>query len=76
MSYTDAYLEEVKAITDKLDHAAINKMIDILVEIRENKGRIFFWAWAAAPAIPATLLMTLEKLQASNHTLQQIMSPN
>jgi len=42
MSYTDTYLEEVKAITDRLDHAAINKMIDILVEIREKKGRVFF----------------------------------
>jgi D-sedoheptulose 7-phosphate isomerase len=42
MSYTDAYLQEVKNITDKIDHAAVDKIVDILADVRLNKGRIFF----------------------------------
>ncbi len=42
MSYIDDYMEEVKSITELIDHAAIEKMIDILIDIREKKGRLFF----------------------------------
>lgn len=42
MSYVDEYLEEVKLISKLIDCAAIEKMVDILVDIREQKGRIFF----------------------------------
>jgi D-sedoheptulose 7-phosphate isomerase len=42
MSYTDEYLEEVKAITAKIDRAAIEKMVDIISGIREKNGRLFF----------------------------------
>lgn len=42
MSYTKLYLEEVKQIVDQLDYAAIDKVITLLVEIRERKGRLFF----------------------------------
>ena len=42
MSYIDDYLGEVKSITALLDRAAIEKMIDTLIDIREKKGRLFF----------------------------------
>ena len=42
MSYVDDYLEEVKSITDKIDHAAIEKTVNILIDIRKEKGRLFF----------------------------------
>lgn len=42
MSYVDKYLEEVKSISELIDRVAIEKMVDILVDIREQKGRIFF----------------------------------
>jgi D-sedoheptulose 7-phosphate isomerase len=42
MSYTDEYLAEVKAIIDKVDRAAIEKMACLLVDIRKRGGRLFF----------------------------------
>jgi D-sedoheptulose 7-phosphate isomerase len=42
MTYLQSYLEEVQKIAEKIDHSAIEKMIDIMSEIRENKGRLFF----------------------------------
>jgi D-sedoheptulose 7-phosphate isomerase len=42
MSYVDDYMEEVKSITELINHTAIEKMIDILIDIREKKGRLFF----------------------------------
>ncbi|MDD5287798.1 MAG: SIS domain-containing protein [Dehalococcoidales bacterium] len=42
MSYIDDYLEEVKSITALIDRAAIEKMVDALIDIREKKGRLFF----------------------------------
>ena len=42
MSYVERYLAEVKTIADSVDHQMIEKMIDILVDVRSNKGRLFF----------------------------------
>lgn len=42
MSYTDEYMEEVKAIAGKVDRAAVEKMVNILVDIRKKGGRLFF----------------------------------
>lgn len=42
LSYVKAYLEEVKAVVDKLDQTAIERMINLISELRRNKGRIFF----------------------------------
>ena len=42
MPYIDDYLHEVKAITSLINRSAIEKTIDILIEIRERKGRLFF----------------------------------
>jgi D-sedoheptulose 7-phosphate isomerase len=42
MSYIDDYLQEVKSITALLDRAAIEKMVDTLIDIRDKKGRLFF----------------------------------
>lgn len=42
MSYVDDYMEEVKLITGKIDRASIEKMIDIMLGIRKNNGRLFF----------------------------------
>jgi D-sedoheptulose 7-phosphate isomerase len=42
MSYTDEYMDEVKAIAEKVDRAAVEKMVNLVVDIRKNGGRLFF----------------------------------
>lgn len=42
MLYAKKYLEEVKMIVDKLDPLAIENMVRNLIELRNNKGRLFF----------------------------------
>ncbi|MFC2010533.1 SIS domain-containing protein [Chloroflexota bacterium] len=42
ISYTNEYMEEVKTIAEKVDHAAVEKMVDIIIGIRKNNGRLFF----------------------------------
>ena len=39
--YINSYFDEVKAIAQKIDKAAINKMITILDGVRAEKGRLF-----------------------------------
>jgi hypothetical protein len=34
-------MEEVKSVAEKTDRKTIEKMVDILVSIREKKGRLF-----------------------------------
>ncbi len=41
MNYIDKYLAEAHKIIDSLDKVTINKMIDLLKNIRENNGRLF-----------------------------------
>ena len=42
MSYVKIYLEEMHQIVNKLDVNSIEKMIDQLVKLRKNGGRLFF----------------------------------
>jgi len=42
MSYTTDYLSEASRILGKLDVEAIDKMINLLVALRERGGRLFF----------------------------------
>jgi D-sedoheptulose 7-phosphate isomerase len=42
MSYTDEYIEEVKLVAAKVDRAAIEKIVNIILDIRNNRGRLFF----------------------------------
>jgi D-sedoheptulose 7-phosphate isomerase len=42
MPYIDDYLAEVQTIASRIDRAAIEKTIDILIDIRRDKGRLFF----------------------------------
>ncbi len=39
--YIKNYLAEVQAIAAKLDHNAINKMIEVLKGVRDQKGKLF-----------------------------------
>ena len=41
MSYTSAYLEEATRILSNLDMGAIEKMVDLLVDLRARGGRLF-----------------------------------
>ncbi len=41
MAYIDDYLKEAKAIIDGLDKAQIERIIQILLRIREREGRLF-----------------------------------
>ena len=42
MSYTDEHLAEAKTIIDAIDTAAVERMVDLLVALRERGGRLFF----------------------------------
>ena len=42
MSYVDKYLAETIAVTEQIDHDAIERMIEIIISIRLNNGRLFF----------------------------------
>lgn len=42
MSYTETYLQEVTGIVKKLDSQKIEEMVQILAQIRQNGGRLFF----------------------------------
>ena len=42
MSYTGDYLSEASQILTRLDAEAIDKMVDLLVALRERGGRLFF----------------------------------
>ena len=41
MNYIDKYLDEAHQIIDNLDKHAIEKMVNLLFNIRENNGRLF-----------------------------------
>ena len=41
MSYTTDYLSETSQILDKLDVETIDKMVSLLVALRERGGRLF-----------------------------------
>lgn len=42
MTFTEQYLTEASQIIDKIDKNIIEKMVDILLSVRENGGRVFF----------------------------------
>ena len=42
MSYTEEYLAEATQIIDRLDVGAIDKMVELLVAVRDRGGRLFF----------------------------------
>lgn len=42
MSYTEGYLKEVVAVTERLDPSKIDAMVRLLVQLRANQGRLFF----------------------------------
>ena len=42
MSYIDKYLTEAKTITEQINQADIERMIEIILDIRRNNGRLFF----------------------------------
>lgn len=39
--YIDSYLEEVREITGKIDRIQIEKMIEIILKVKKNGGRLF-----------------------------------
>lgn len=42
MDFINQYLGESKRIIERLDSTAIKKMVELIVKLRENKGRLFF----------------------------------
>jgi D-sedoheptulose 7-phosphate isomerase len=42
MSYVDNYLAEARTITEQINRNDIEKMIEIILDIRRNNGRLFF----------------------------------
>jgi len=42
MTYTEQHLAEASTILQQIDHAAIEKMADVLADVRARGGRLFF----------------------------------
>ena len=42
MGYIEQYIEEASDILAKLDPDAIQKLVELLIEVRENNGRLYF----------------------------------
>ncbi|MBU2044074.1 MAG: SIS domain-containing protein [Candidatus Omnitrophica bacterium] len=42
MLYPEQYLKEAAAIIEKIDRSQIEKMIEVLLKVRSQKGRLFF----------------------------------
>ena len=42
MSYVNEYLAEARTITEQINQADIERMIEIILDIRRNNGRLFF----------------------------------
>lgn len=42
MNYITQYIKEAHTILDKLDLGSIEKIVDLLVKLREKQGRLFF----------------------------------
>ncbi|MDP8212373.1 MAG: SIS domain-containing protein [Candidatus Zapsychrus exili] len=42
MSYTKRYFDEAIKILETIDQAQVDKMIDVLLDVRQKQGRIFF----------------------------------
>jgi D-sedoheptulose 7-phosphate isomerase len=42
MSYTESYLKEVVAVTERLDATKIDAMVRLLAQVRATNGRLFF----------------------------------
>src|ERR1035441_9037185 len=40
-TYTSRYLQEVAEIAKRIDQAQVKRIIDVLIETRNNKGRLF-----------------------------------
>jgi D-sedoheptulose 7-phosphate isomerase len=41
MTYTGQYLDEARQILDQIDRDVIEKIVDLMVELRKNEGRLF-----------------------------------
>lgn len=42
MTYIKEYIEEIHRVTDGLDQGVIGRMIQLLIDVRETGGRLFF----------------------------------
>lgn len=62
MSYTTAYLREATQILDRLDTAAIDRVVELLVETRERGGRLFFLGVGGSAANAAHAVNDFRKI--------------
>jgi hypothetical protein len=42
VNYTTQYFEESIAILARIDRSSLDRILDLLIEIKQQKGRIFF----------------------------------
>ena len=53
-SYTVRFLQGTQEIASSLNQDCLERMIDMLIEIRSREGRVFFLELAAEQGMPAT----------------------
>ena len=65
VSYHDhihSYLDEVKQIADLIDKEAINDMINLLVDVRDKKGRLFVLGVGGSAANASHMVNDMRKI--------------
>jgi hypothetical protein len=62
--FSERYLQEAREIIDTIDVAPIERMVSILVQVREASGRLFFLVLGVAPEIVGTRSTTSARLSA------------
>ena len=61
MEFIARYLAEVREVTERIDQAAILKLIDLLADVRDQGGRLFFLGVGGSAATPHTPSTTSAK---------------
>ena len=62
MSYVQNYLKEAEEIISKIDTSQIEKMIDLLIKVREQGGRLFFLGVGGSAANASHAINDFRKL--------------
>jgi len=64
MTFSERHLQEAREIIDAIDVAPIERMVSILVQVRDGGGRLFFLGVGGSAAIAGMRLTTSARLSA------------
>ena len=62
MQYINRYLDEVQKVIELIDHAAIQRIVNLLTELQQGNGRLFFLGVGGGAANASHTVNDLRKL--------------